>query len=830
MGIFSSDYKAHGSISNQQLAPQRTGSDTYFGELVLINQRTGDSVADNIRTDIFDGNTSRLRQFFKKGEKYGYTSSYIFEDSISSDIVEPIITADTGLPVSQMLGGFWGKQSAYNVGLGNISRTRDFHEEYHTSGAVQCIGRIDGRSIQGEVADPNVLIFLMDDNTQVNTGVQKSGIATTEGYYASFLSGNKTYYYFSTNQALNSGDGTTIEDVDIFPIIPLQDNGNGEFPYETLPWDDERYDARHRTMRTLGIDFEETSRQVFAWTPEYLGEEWNATYGRQWNFTQRLRNKFPTELGYWEYLTTENGVPDMNQPEWRDYASVWKGKHKQCAKKQRDPDFDILQSDADFCIEFPTEQDYHDSLTEDKEDGGKAIKNITDAHFGLFATAKNLAYSNVVALYATLYPILGLMKKGGGTISNPYKVVEEGGSILPGTGVDVYNMRIESGSFSIRYEMSDFSICRRYGVADPIMYPPGVRNAKYKHSGWDIMTGEPVEDDEDAVDRPTSPPLWEAGSIDFSFEGTRAPDSDEHKTCMELRVQDRLSPDGRTMFLEIRLFDIVAEQYVDVIRDGKHGKAGSATLVGGLENYWSDYDPSDEEAVPYSDVVMFPLTRTSSDFVPLFRRERLIRECAIIRIGAISMEEVKWYQQGWFQIVMIIVALVISYFYPPAGAQLLVEALGVSAGFAGVIITAAIMSVLYLAAKFIDNPYLLAVIQLAAIAYGGFTGTGFTVNPAMMVEATGVVFQTGLAVKMNALKDEMQEWAEYVNEKKKEMREMAEEVGMNDFNKDFMLYLVGLTPPGEDQADFYLRTQSSELPDVTLGKLAITEDSLPGVK
>ena len=47
-----SDYEAHGSISNTQLAPQRKSSDTYFGELVLKTQHTGDSVGDNIRSEI----------------------------------------------------------------------------------------------------------------------------------------------------------------------------------------------------------------------------------------------------------------------------------------------------------------------------------------------------------------------------------------------------------------------------------------------------------------------------------------------------------------------------------------------------------------------------------------------------------------------------------------------------------------------------------------------------------------------------------------------------------------------------------------------------------
>jgi len=712
-------YEASGSISNQQLTPQRKFTDTYFGEMIMKNQRDGESVADNIRADVLTGNSARIRQYRKTGNRYGiFTAKYVYPGS------------------------------------------------------------------------------------------------------------------------------TSYTDSELYPIVSFQDNANlgagREQPYETLPHDDLQYKSRKKTLKRLGMDFKETSRQIFSWIPALGSMEWNVTYGNQWKKTPSLQSRFATEFLYWEDMQLDINIPAMNTPEWNDYSRVWKSKKKECAKKAADSSYELLDGDQDFCNDYPTEQSYHDSLVSDKLEAGKSVRNITDVHFGLFATAKTLKEANIAALYYTLAPILKHLTMSKNTIEENTNGVSasEAAALLydpnnPGPGstdptapnydptlVDYtkdptglnstvytgksFTMSILTGSFSIKYQIGDWSMCRRYGVADVIRYPPGLKNAKYKHTFREIFE--------------TGAPGWgAAGSRDSSFADTRAP-VNTSGTCLELRVQDRPDASGRARYLEMRLYNPMAEHFVDVIRDGEHGKAGNVKIAGGLKGFYSVYNANDKDTRPYSDVLMFPISVDSVDQVPLFRRERLVRECAIVRVGVIGIEKLKWYQTGVFKIVMIIVSLVIAYFYPPAG----------MAGIQAALAAAAVMTVLYVASEVIDNPILLAIISIAAIAYGGYSEGLFNINTAMMVEAAAVVVQTKIAMDMIALQEEMAEFRKMVNKKQEEYDKMKEEVGMNEFNAEWMLYIAGLTPH-EEPEEFFERTLATELPDIE-SKLVKTEPTLPSRK
>ena len=68
-------------------------------------------------------------------------------------------------------------------------------------------------------------------------------------------------------------------------------------------------------------------------------------------------------------------------------------------------------------------------------------------------------------------------------------------------------------------------------------------------------------------------------------------------------------------------------------------------------------------------------------------------------------------------------------------------------------------------------------------------------------------------------------WKEKQAKQQKKFDEMQKEVGNDQFNKDFMLYLSGLTPV-ESQEDWHKRTLNSELPS-TETTLPDEEVSLP---
>ena len=806
--------------------PQRHTDDTFFGEQVLSNTKTGMNTADNIRYDVMDGITSAIRRYNKKGIKHGFGASVFFRIDIPEASVKQAILSEHGRTADTVAPGSWGVVDNYDYNLAEMSKLNELHWENHVESGVDCIGRVteDGgteKSFTEIFLDPNYesISFRFWDGAvwETNYSGYTSPInigAAREGYHTTYTVGPKTYQFYSVSATLHEGVVTSSSTV--MPIVAFQDNANEERPYETLPWGDTRYDYRRRVLRTIGADFQDMSRQVFPWIPPYStypGSEWYKGYGNQYRLTPRLQEKYPSEGYYHEIIAQEVAVPAFESPEWnRDYGSTYRSMKRTCANGRR-----VTVDQYEFCNKYDSERAYYDSMVSDKYNSADGIKNITDAHLGFFASAKLLAESNVVALFYTLLEILPQTTKNAPRIPIGISDIL---SQTPSTA-KVYGYSISNGSFKADYTFNDWSVCRRMGIANIIKYPPGGgKNPKYKSAvhvfGYATNPALPVRGWDEFLPR------------DSTYEHTRAPDNptptngandDEGvgtnpDNMIELRVQDRPDAAGNPRYLEMRLYSPRASHIVDVIRDGKHGKSGSVVIRGGLNGIWKIYNPDDEEDVPYSDVLCYPLSYNAIREVPLFKRERLMREALIIRISAINMQEVKWYQQGWFKIVMIIVALVLAYF---TGGQSIVAVLK----------ALAVMVVTQILLALVDNPVLRAIIMIIAIIYGGYSGGAgtWTFDPSMLVEATGVVLQTKIAMDMMELQDEMRELMKEMSEKQEEFRKMSEEVGNDNYNKDFMLYAIGLSPV-ETQEDWVKRTLNSSLPPVET-HLPNTESELP---
>jgi len=573
----------------------------------------------------------------------------------------------------------------------------------------------------------------------------------------------------------------------VLPIVSFQDNAYDELPYEQIFTPEEsEFIRRDKTLRGLGVDFETMSRQVFANIYPYQSYEWNRTYGAKWKRSNKLQAKYSTERAYYDDLYKELEIPPYPSDEWnKGYGRSYRSNMKNCRKNPR-------PEQSEFCRDNPTEQIYHDKLVVDKRKGYDSIRNITDVHFGIFASAKLLDEENCVALLYTLkdaFPLMNAVPNDNVTITRPDGTQEKG---------KLYKMNVHVGSLKVYYIFDDWSLCRRYGVADPIMYPPGIKSAKRNHGDYTIYDGGRGSG---------LPPSWDVGDKynqrDPSYSEEHAPAFGfSTRGLLELRVQDRPDASGRPRFLELRMYGPMASHIVDVIRDGEHGKSGTVSVVGGL--YGINTNDPDK---PYSDVLIWPITYKAAREIRIFRRERFLRECTVINIGAIKMEEVKWYQQTWFKIVMIIVTLVLSYFFPP---------LGVAVGMSGVLASAAIMAVLYIVSQLVENPILKAIIQIIIILYTyDVSSVAALMNPSLLVEAAGVVVQTYIAVEMIALQKEMKEFREMVNEKQKEMDKMKKEVGMDEHNADWALYIASLAPV-ENADDFYSRALNTNLNGITL--------------
>jgi len=826
VGLFSSDYKPHGSISNTQLMPQRHYKDTFFGELVMQNAKTGESVADNIRYDALEGISAHMRGYLKKGEKYQFKTTLSFKATATLAAKTASISSTLGVPVDSISGEITGVVPPIERAYGALGVSNHLHEIAHTSNGKNCTAKITingaEQSILKQKPRPLVvpgfqtetLIFIMCDGSEYDTKISIEsgpvyipgiGIKPIDGYFCKAHSGSSVYFFY-TNHPSFSGVGKSMS-VHVLPIISLQDNWNGERPYETLPWGDIRYVRRQKTLKRLGIEFEELSRGVFAFIPRFNGQEWRQGYGNQWRKTPRLQQKYASEKKYYDFLSKEVGIPPYGSPDWhKDYGKHYHSMMKTCKKSNGR----VTADQKKFCADYSTEKGYYNSMVKDKNESAKSIKNVSDAHFGFFATAKTLDESNVAALYYTLAPILKHMNRSEVAVGKK----NAAGINIPSMQkkVEPYNMEIKQGSFDVQYSFQEWSMCRRYGIANVIRYPAGLKPPKIGSTwfevdevgmkGWD--DGPPRDNSFPDTRKPATSLSGGSGGgggigawISFGGSG-----------MIELRIQDKPDASNRPRYLEMRLYKPVANHKIDVIRDGKHGKSGNVVLRGGLKGI-NGTDPKK----PYSDVLMYPISYEAFHKVKVFKRERLMRETMIVRVSAIQMEEVKWYQKGWFKVVMIIIAMVLAYF---TGGQSVVAVLKMLA----------VMAVTQILLSFVDNPILRAIIMVVAMFYGGYLNTGtFAMSPAMFVEAAGIALQTKIAMDMEALQLEIEAWQEKFNKQKKKFDEMQKEVGMDDFNRDFILYLSGLTPV-EAPEDWEKRTLNSDLPSIE-STLTGTEVDLP---
>ena len=658
--------KSQAQIAVTQVAPQRKTKNTRFGEIIRINAVTGESVADQIREDIFEGATSRLRRYLHYGEKYG------------------------------------------------------------TKYGVQTVG----------------------------------------------------YFRFPNG---------THSKAPLMPIVALKDDflrgyQGREMPYEMLPWEDPRYKFKKKLLDKFGVDFPSMSRQMIGYIYPMNTPGWRGTYGKQYRSSPLIREKYPTEAEYFQFLIKLVNLPTYGSDHWNKYyGKSWKSNIKNCCKSRKPDgsctgafDNDPREEQKKFCTDYPTEKIYYKKLQKEKDEMWKKNDMISDIHFGLFATPKTLDEENNAALLYTLAPLL----------------------------VKAQTFAVEVGSFVVDYKFKDWSLSRRMGVADPIRYPPA-RNPKIGHSSHEIYHGQRIA------------PAWTDGDpIDHSF-------ASEHKGgvsssvgtmagrfMIELRVQDTPDASDNPRYICMRLYNPTSMLKVDTPK-GQKGKGARKYIYGSLARFNST-DPKK----PYTDALIYPLSYEAMRMVKIFKRERLLRETAIVVVSIMQQQKLKWYQSSWMKIIMIVVAVVITFISQ-----------GSLAKVAAALLKMALISVaLTVLSKVIENKFLLAIIQAAIFLYIGYADTNSLMqNIALMVEATGTVYQGYVVEQMIKMEKEYADFRKKMNEKEEELKKLQREAGMNEQRREFVRYLATL-PPYETADDYFERTMNQNLNESEYPETSLTLD------
>lgn len=182
----------------------------------------------------------------------------------------------------------------------------------------------------------------------------------------------------------------------------------------------------------------------------------------------------------------------------------------------------------------------------------------------------------------------------------------------------------------------------------------------------------------------------------------------------------------------------------------------------------------------------------------------------------------KWYQTGIFKVIVFIIAVVVSYFFPPAA----FAAYGAMAGVYAALVTVAVAVAISLVTRILVKngvggkalESIMTVIAIVAIIYGGYlytsnaAGIGGVTAQGMLTVANGAfsLAAVGRTIQMNKMLDEYQKLLGDFSEKSKNLEDKARELGLWG-NSDASIFIfeqpnVLSVRIGEDPEDYFSRS------------------------
>lgn len=210
-------------------------------------------------------------------------------------------------------------------------------------------------------------------------------------------------------------------------------------------------------------------------------------------------------------------------------------------------------------------------------------------------------------------------------------------------------------------------------------------------------------------------------------------------------------------------------------------------------------------------ILLIPIDRTITQDYSIPDREKLYARSLHFVFNSRVEQEVKWYQSGWFQVFMIVVAIVITiYTYGADGGSTIAAALGLS-GTAGLIVT--IIFNLTVGQYLISEAFRLFVkavgvewataIAVVAVIWGAYQlmEGGVTALPTagrLLMLSSGIS-QTVLKTKFTDLLAEQDQFKIFVDEETKLLDNARELLENSHTLSPFVIF-------GEKPEDFYNRT------------------------
>lgn len=224
-----------------------------------------------------------------------------------------------------------------------------------------------------------------------------------------------------------------------------------------------------------------------------------------------------------------------------------------------------------------------------------------------------------------------------------------------------------------------------------------------------------------------------------------------------------------------------------------------------------------------NDELLIPLDKVVTELVPLNMREELYMRSLHMVFNSRIVTKTKWYQSKAFQIVMVVIAVVISVVTGGAGSFLTALATAAAAGVSALavtVVTLILQSVLAtyafsLIAKELGPEYAM-ILAIGAAIYGGISAyeagsfSASTTAQTMLKASTGLVKASSeeyVGQLRTEYSSDLAEFNLFVDEASKELKEMKKLLDVGELINPFeFIGEVPLMSLGEDPSTYFMRT------------------------
>ncbi len=218
-----------------------------------------------------------------------------------------------------------------------------------------------------------------------------------------------------------------------------------------------------------------------------------------------------------------------------------------------------------------------------------------------------------------------------------------------------------------------------------------------------------------------------------------------------------------------------------------------------------------------SEELLLPIDISIDHGFSMRELELLYSKAMYLVLNTLQVVKTKWYQTSIFKIIMIVIAVILSYFFPPAGIAVWTWMAATYAVIQAVVIGLLIQLAVKLLVKLgVDVGTAAAVLAVVALMYGGFTAltktTGFAgMNTVQLLQVSSQAFNAssqGFALQTKAAIKEFNSLMTDLTEEQKELQRKARELGMGNHGP-----LIMFEPPisigvrmGESPDDYFERS------------------------